>query len=371
MFFAAGGEEALNEMERTAFDVVVTDMRMPGMDGATLLERVQARHPDVMRIVLSGDFDVEAGMRAVPVAHQFLMKPCDPEKLRAAIERCSHESNFPPDQATRRAVSAVGSLPSPPKTCVLLLEAINDPNASLHSIAQIIQQDVALAAKVLQLAHSAFFGLPQEGTDVETALTVLGMDVLKQLVLSAEILRQFRPLRPIPGFSLEDFERHSHRTAQIAGHLPTNAVAKNHRAVTALLHDAGKLIFATHLPGDFEKACRMVQAEGCLPYQAEYCVFGTSHAEIGAYLLNLWGLPQVAVEAIGAHHRPKVRGTGPGLDLTATVHVANALAHDSTEQGDVESPLAHLDLHYAGHLGMTAQLPVWRNAARQWTSPGF
>src|SRR5215472_5276781 len=131
MRFAASGEAALAVMENTEIDVVVTDMRMPGMDGADLLTRVHHRYPNVMRIVLSGHFDVEAGLRAVPVAHQFLMKPCDPFKLKAAIECSSQLHNFLPDENTRRVISAIGSLPSPPAICITLIQAINDPDPSL------------------------------------------------------------------------------------------------------------------------------------------------------------------------------------------------------------------------------------------------
>ena len=130
MLFANGGEEALAVMAQTAVDVVVTDMRMPGMDGASLLQQVHARFPGAMRIVLSGQFDVEAGLRAVPVAHQFLTKPCDPDKLKAAIERSSQLTGAAvPDEATRRIVSAIGVLPSPPGVCAIAWRQSKSPKS--------------------------------------------------------------------------------------------------------------------------------------------------------------------------------------------------------------------------------------------------
>ena len=136
--FAGSGAEALALMDANPVDVVVTDMRMPGMDGAALLEQVSERHPAAIRIVLSGHFDVEAGLRAIPVAHQFLAKPCDPEILKAAIERASQLSFTAPDAATCRAIGAIGALPSPSQTCILLTEAARDPNTSLDEVTRIV-----------------------------------------------------------------------------------------------------------------------------------------------------------------------------------------------------------------------------------------
>jgi DNA-binding NtrC family response regulator len=87
MVFVQSGYEALEELELASFDVVVSDMRMPLMDGAELLAQVKDRHPDVARIVLSGDAERDAVQRALPIVHQFLTKPCDGNVLRAAIEQ--------------------------------------------------------------------------------------------------------------------------------------------------------------------------------------------------------------------------------------------------------------------------------------------
>jgi putative nucleotidyltransferase with HDIG domain len=366
MRFATSGEAALAVMENTEIDVVVTDMRMPGMDGADLLTRVHHRYPNVMKIVLSGHFDVEAGLRAVPVAHQFLMKPCDPVKLKAAIECSSQPHNFPPDEDTRRVISAIGSLPSPPAICITLIQAIRDPDSSLGMIGEIVDRDVALSAKVLQLANSAFFSLPHTVTDVTPALAVIGIDVLKQLVLSAAILRQFHTRRPIQSFSVDEFELHSRTSAQIASYLPADVNAVSLRVMTALLHDVGKLVLASYLSEKFERACRISGVEKCPLHLAEREVFGTSHAEVGAHLLNLWGLPRAAVHAIAAHHRPApaTAGSEQGLDLMAVVHISSALAHDCFAHTELAAPLGQVDDDYLRRLGVTRQMESWRKAAR-------
>ena len=370
MLFASGGEEALAVMAQAAVDVVVTDMRMPGMDGATLLQRVHEQFPGVMRIVLSGQFEVEAGLRAVPVAHQFLTKPCDPDKLKAAIERSSQLGDASvPDEATRRIVSAVGALPSPPRICASLMEAIQNPGVSMEEIGRIVNQDVAITAKVLQLVNSAFFSIPHKVSDVKTAVSLLGFEVLKQLVVSAEVLKTFRPARPIRGFSLDEFERHAQASANIAGELaPRNLHGES--VMAAMLHDAGKLVLATRLPDQFERALDESSRQGRPLDQSEREVFGTTHAEIGGYILNLWGLPSEGVDAISVHHQPDRVGDPKGqLSLRALIHVADVLAHEQTVPLEELPPIPFgIDMNYLSRMEMVDRIPEWRMKARQITA---
>ena len=181
MSFATSGAEALAMLEGKPFDAVVTDMRMPGMDGATLLEQVRERYPAAIRIVLSGYFEQEAAMRALPVAHQFLAKPCDPMKLRHAIERTVGFVGLLPDVALRRVVGAIGKLPTLPRTSALLVQSLQNPDVQMDEIAAIVERDVGITAKILQLVNSAFFCLPNYVTSVRMAVSYLGLDTLKQL----------------------------------------------------------------------------------------------------------------------------------------------------------------------------------------------
>ena len=175
MAFAQGGEAALAVLDCSPFDVVIiSDMRMPGMDGAELLEKVRERHPQVVRIILSGYVDLQATFRAVPVAHQFLLKPCDAGMLRVAIERACSLQSILHDAALARTVGTLGELPSR-SACLhgTLPGRCRIPDVSLQDVAAIVEQDVAIAAKVLQQRDSAFFGLAQNVTSLQRAVTYL------------------------------------------------------------------------------------------------------------------------------------------------------------------------------------------------------
>ncbi|PWU04752.1 MAG: two-component system response regulator [Terriglobia bacterium] len=362
--FAKSGAEALALIETASFDVVVTDMRMPGMDGAALLERVRELRPGIIRIVLSGFFDMEAAVRAVPVAHQFLAKPCDPEKLRAAIDRACGCNDMLPDENTRRIVGAIGKLPALPRTCAALMRALEEPEVSLEEVGRIIEQDVGITAKVLQLVNSAFFGLLREITTVRMAVNYLGLETLKHLVLTAEIFRTFHPERNIPGFSLEEFQEHSRLAGQIAARLPASKAVSSSAVIAAVLHDAGKLVLASRLPQEFALMLRVSAKDRRPLHTVEPQIIGTGHAEIGGYLLGLWALPPPIVDAVCRHHRPEA-GEG-GLDVLAITHLADALAYEAAAISGNDHPGCSLfDEEYVSRLGVADQLPEWRELAAQ------
>jgi HD-like signal output (HDOD) protein/ActR/RegA family two-component response regulator len=369
MSFAGSGAEALAVLETKPFDAVVTDMRMPVMDGARLLELVKERYPGTVRIVLSGYFESETALRAVPVAHQYLAKPCDPVRLQEAVGRSCGFASLLPDAALRRVVGTIGKLPTLPRTSALLAEALQKPDIPLAEIGRIVEHDVGITAKLMQLVNSAFFCLPNQVTSVRRAVSYLGLDTLKQLVLSVEIFRTLRPRQAIAGFSLEDLEEHSNLAARIAARLPAAEPVIAAGVVASVLHDAGKLVLAARLPHEFERALEASRTGQRPLHIVEKEQMGTTHAEIGAYLLGLWGLSGAVVDAVCRHHRPEVpEGGSAGLDVLAITHIANGLAHEATlDKGGDARPATGglLNPEYLAHLGLEAELPAWRAMAQQ------
>lgn len=366
MMFASGGLDALRMLDESPFDIVVTDMRMPVMDGVQLLERVRERFPGMVRIVLSGYSDMGSTLRAVSVAHQFLQKPCDARSLIQAVERACGLTNTHLDNTIRQIVGTIGELPCLSHTAAALMRAIEDPDVPVTKVAEIVGQDVAISAKVMQLVNSAFFGRSQTVTSIASAVTFLGVDVLKQLVVTAEIFRAFQPGRSIHGFSLARIQSHSHLVAAIAAQLPLPKPAVPAAAVAALLHDAGKLVMASRLPKQCERISRLATAEHLTFLAAEEQVLGASHAEIGAYLLALWGLPAAVVSAVARHHRPAVEeGDSPGFGTPAAVYFANMLAHEREPVADWGSSdsMPSIDQEYLRALGMEDQIDAWRAIA--------
>jgi putative nucleotidyltransferase with HDIG domain len=364
MAFANSGSEALEMLAMLAYDVIVSDMRMPGMDGAELLELVRERYPGVIRIVLSGQFELEATMRAVPVAHQFLTKPCDAGKLQTVLERSCGATSEVGDDAVRRAIAAIGELPALPGTYAALVAAVDAPDTTLDHVSAIVERDVAVAAKVLQLVNSSFFGLSHEIATVSMAVGFLGFDVLKQLVVTVELFRTFECACGVSGFSVEEIQRHSRCVAAIAAQLP---VPRRHNAavsVAALLHDVGKLVLASRLPAQFERALRDSRDQHRPLEALEKEITGTSHEAMGAYLLALWGLPASVVAAVSEHHQAFHATADTEIDISMAVRIADLLEHEVSV--DSESfPAGTLDDMCKGSPEMAESVTDWRKVAAE------
>jgi putative nucleotidyltransferase with HDIG domain len=364
MTFAVGGAAALVELERAAaagvaFDVVVSDMRMPEVDGLKLLTTARERWPRTVRVVLSGYMDMEVALRSTTVAHQFLAKPCDPAELEAVVERTCGLATLLGDEALRAAVGEVGALASRPTVYAELDRALDDPRAGLAEMSAIIEREISLTAKVLQVVNSSYFGLPRSVTTVAHAVAHLGANVVRALVLSHEIAeRAGAGARALPaGFPLGAHQAHALRVASLARAVAGGGAAADDAFLAGVLHDVGKLVLAAQRPTWLPNATALADARGLPVHEAEAALFGVSHAEVGAYLVGLWGLPFRIVEAVAQHHAPSRVGRRPTLDAVAAVHVANALVAEADGAPDA------LDRAFVESLGIAARLDGWRAAA--------
>jgi putative nucleotidyltransferase with HDIG domain len=364
MGFAAGAEAALALLEVATFDVVVSDLRMPRMDGAALLKALCEKFPNVVRIVLADPAEMEEALRAVPVAHQFLTKPCDVATLRVAVERATSLSNILSNKLLAGMVGSVQDLPLLPRTYMELSRALADPGISFRKIVKIVEQDVAISAKILQLVNSAFFGLPREITTLHTAISFLGTQMVQNLVLSAEVFHVFDKAASFGDFSFEELHTHSQLVAKIAGRIPAPAHVRSAAVIAALLHDVGKLVLATRSPKHFARALEGVQTEKLPLYAVEENLIGVSHAEVGAYLLGLWGLPSPIVEAVAHHHHP-ASIPHDSLDAVGIVHIANSLAHEHPvyPPSGEPAPYQFIAEEYVEMVGLGENIAEWEELA--------
>jgi putative nucleotidyltransferase with HDIG domain len=300
------------------------------------------------------------------VAHRFLAKPCNASELRAAIERVSAIQDLLSSPELRKIVGGVSELPSLSTTYTELDHALRDPKTSIQQMAEIIERDIAMAAKVLQLANGAFFGLARRVTSLPNAVSCLGMEMIKNLALTSEIFRVFTPDSRVPQSACDSIQRHAIRAAAIAGALPLERGSRDIAIVAALLHDIGRVFLASAMPDEFCAALALASARGCRLFEAEEELLGTSHAEIGAYLLGLWGIPSLAVEAIAHHHHP-TRIPHTSFDCTVAVYVADLLADEleGPPQGPLGVEVAESDRACLESLGLLEKLPEFRALAQE------
>jgi HD-like signal output (HDOD) protein/CheY-like chemotaxis protein len=325
MRFVNSGAQALAEFQTQPYDVIVSDIRMPGMHGTRLLRTVSERWPEAARIALSGVADPEQAMHLAPIAHQFLSKPCDSSGLEQVIDRYLRLQELLPEPALRAMVGRTRRLPPLRRTYAKLQSAVlsNDPNT--REVTQIVGNDTIIAAKVLQLANSAFFRPGRCTSNIDQAVSDLGVATLRRLVTSAEVFAQWPPK---PTTAILDFERlqlHTQAVTSVAQALTMGTSLADDVRLAALLHDIGYWILAHECPRELERARHCALEKGVPMNEAERQAIGISHAEIGGYLLGIWGLPEAVVAAVAHHHAPE-RMQPRGFDALAAVVVANALA---------------------------------------------
>jgi HD-like signal output (HDOD) protein len=351
MAFVACGSEALDALRLAPADVVVSDMRMPQMDGAMLLNQVKLEFPATARIMLTGHAEREAITRALPALHQLLSKPCNAASLREAIERGFAFAEDTSDRLTqiRSMVGGIDMLPAAPHIVSELSDALGAPAMCPAEVASIISRDPGLAAKVLQLANSAYCGA-RGTTSIKRAVVMLGAEQLRYISLNTSMFDDsFRST--FAGFSLDESQERSLRVARMAAAMLGGATADEAFAA-ALLHDIGHVVLWIGMGDRYRLVLQHATATGRPVELVERELLGVTHGEIGAMLLALWGLPASVVTLVRHHHEPD-KVPAELREIACAVHLADLLG---TTDGDVpEDAIARA--------GWAHRIPAWRAAA--------
>lgn len=361
MTFTTSAREALAILDEKPMDVIISDMKMPEMDGTQLLGEVKRRHPHIVRLILSGHVEQETTIQSVQFAHQCLSKPCDVELLKQTLAKLFALREILFDEAIKKIVSQIESLPSLPSIYTEIVAEMQSDDPSIKNVGTIIGRDVSMTAKILQVVNSVFFGLPQKIGNPQQAVMLLGLETIKSLVLSVKIFSEFSQEKNA-WFNIDAIFNHS---ISVSSH--AKAIVKsekmdqdhvNYSLMAGLLHDLGKLILATN----FNDAYRQIMAESRNSdhrlWELEQEAFGTSHAEIGAYLMGLWNIENPIIEAIAFHHYPS-KSASNQMGLLAAVHIANGLDHEEESPEDAAAELLY-DYEYLDRLGVSGRIPEWR-----------
>jgi len=320
MCFVASGEEALLTIRQKKIAVLVTDMRMPSMNGVQLLQIVQKEHSEITRVMLTGQPDIETYRDAITLSHYFLWKPTKFEDFEVLFDRIKELETALTNDKLVRLIGGITSLPSLPTLYVRLTELLGREEIDVAHIAVIIEEDIAMAAQVLKLVNSSFLGLTRRIESLEQAVTYLGVNMIRNLVLVQQLFSQCTP-EEFSEFQLDQLWKHSFCVARLAKQLAAKEkhgpLIQDYAYLAGLLHDIGKLVLVRHLPDDCRGIRANIDKSGRPCVEVEQDIFGADHAHIGGYLVSLWGLPRRITEAVTFHHADSfedVRITSPVLD---------------------------------------------------------
>jgi putative nucleotidyltransferase with HDIG domain len=223
--------------------------------------------------------------------------------------------------AMKRVTEAMVALPTLPLVASRLLDAVARPDTDSEAVGRILSLDPSLTARTLRLANSDFYGFPRKVGSVELAVVVLGANTIRDLVLSASIM----PSLDRPDGEMEGLWNHSLACGVAARSLAERCRYRlsGEAYAVGILHDIGKVVLRQTDPERFQAVLAMARDQGQPMEEAERGLFGSSHAEVGAWLAERWGLPADMVEAIACHHRPETATRN--RELASLVHIANSL----------------------------------------------
>ncbi len=393
MVFVESGEEALKLLESTSYDVVVSDMHMQKMNGVELFDIVMKEYPGIVRIMHSGNSDRKMAEDSVRCTHQFLLKPCEPEIIKYTIERTCKLQDLTKNESLNQIITRIKNLPSLPELYNRITQEIQSHDHSLEKVGSLISQDISLSAKILQLVNSAYYSLPQQIVDPKHATIYLGSEIVKAVVLSNHIFTSFTDEAEALGFNITQMWNHSMNVGIVSGEIARAEHAKKDEVeeaiIAGVLHDIGKLVMLK-VPETYKEILSFVEYTGSDFVDAEYAVMKISHAELGAYLLGLWGIPDSVVEIVAFHHEPsslienilatmhnhklntrgKTTPTGgvlesksikkfiKGLTGLAAVHTANALITRNNGSNGITT-FPDIDMLYLKTVNLDDRMPTW------------
>ena len=369
--YATSGLEGLAMMDKQPFEVVITDMNMPGMNGAQFLNEVMEKHPRTARFILSGYAEQDTVAKCVGAAHQYLMKPCDMNTIRTTLSRVCALDVFLENGHLKDLVARMNVLPSIPSVYFQVMKELQSPYASMERIGELVSMDPAMTAKLLQMVNSAFFGICREISNPLDAIELLGVNTIRSLALSIHAFSCFDQ-KVSDKLSFEHVWSHCMAVGtfakKIAQNQDTDTTLVDEAFIGGLLHDIGKLMLLANMPAQYEVAIDQARQKGIPLVEAEKEIFGATHASVGAYLLGLWGLPVPIVEAVALHHSPMENVQESFTPLTA-VHIADVIEHEHSKTRDGLLP-PEFHQSYLSDLGLLDSIPDWRSEFATMTSEG-
>lgn len=358
---AHSAREGLDLMSRASFDVVVSDLNMPEMTGDQFLAEVQKKHPDTVRLLFTSEPDSELTRKLTGTAHQILRKPDSLASIRKAITRTIALREMVSVSGLVKVVSQIETLPSLPDLYYKVVNELESPDPSIQRIGEAMEKDMAMSVKVLKLVNSAFFGLREHVSSPAQAASLLGLDVLKSLVLMLHVFSEDQQLKA-HGFSLNALCTHGLAVAAYAREI-ASLESKDQNLIddsfiAGLFHDVGKLVIAANLPAQYDTVYKRIRAKKITLIDAERDVLGSTHAEIGAYLLALWGFRDSVIEACAFHHAPSNSRDDRFTALSA-VHAANAFDYEAQISSYGELGIT-LDMDYYRRLKLDTRIDLWK-----------
>ncbi|MGB9911753.1 MAG: HDOD domain-containing protein [Candidatus Kapaibacteriota bacterium] len=326
IFFAESGEKGLQILANNKIDIFFGSPNITLPSGSNIFYEIKRVFPETIRFALVSNLESPSVAQLSQYVHQFVQPPYTLENLKERIERTSSLQKTLKNENIKELVQNITALPSLPELYIQIEQEVARPDFSLSKIGNLIAKDPNLTAKILQIVNSAYFGLQREITNINFALSYLGVNVIKSLIFYIHLFSNFK-VTPENRKYLEQFWKHSLIVASNTYHLAEKHLTSKSEidsAYTAgVLHDVGKFVLLNTYTYP-QNVMLLAEQKAMDNLEAENEIYQCTHAEIGAYLLGLWGFPITIVEAVAYHHQPsKLKKSS--LNFSTILHIADFL----------------------------------------------
>jgi HD-like signal output (HDOD) protein/CheY-like chemotaxis protein len=326
LFTANSGEEGLQILTEYPVDIVVSDMRMPGMDGHQFLKKVKMLYPSTTRLILSGYADEKEILNSLidGSSNLYLFKPWNGEDLITKIAQIFAARQIFKHQAVLDLANGLENLSLVTGIYNSVCRLI-DQDADAGAVARVIETDPAVTAAVLRIVNSAFYNV--KTGSVAQAITYLGLPVVKSIVLSCSLLKSVTI--KVPPFNIARLTNHAIMTNLFMTKIYSGLLQKqvpDALATAGLLHNLGLAMCLHYFPDIYKRLVeeRLKQPNKSIT-EFEKEIMGVTHSELGGYLLNWWGLPYPIVECALFYHDPVHSAVMDKVAVSVT-HIANYYA---------------------------------------------
>ncbi|SEG49656.1 HDOD domain-containing protein [Marinobacterium lutimaris] len=357
---------ALELLRQTAFDAVIVGAISSFEREIGILKQVSQIKPKVARILLSPPLSSTKLAKALDVVHRTIFQGASIEEIIASVEQTVLVTRQLYRDKVVRSFGAFRQLPSSPSIYRELSNALSSERTNTRDIAIIVERDPALAVRIIRLVNSSYFGLNRTISSLTEALTLLGVRTVRGLALSGHLNAHYPD---DSGWKLFSFDRMNQRAlsvARLAQEIATpfaknNPALKDQAFLAGLLLDVGMLMLAAEQGEGYLKVLRFAARKKQPLHLVERMAYGVTHAELGAYLLDMWNLSPQVVEAVMMHHNPE-ESVGQTFNALCAVHIADALLPTIDNELGVDLS-ATLSEEYIERMDVKAHMPTWKMAA--------
>lgn len=331
LIFTSDQDEFFKIIRESEISIVFSDLHMPFKNGIELLRSIKEHYPHIIRVLFSNNLERNLSAEAAQVSHLTLLKPFQSEKIFEILDRTEILRKYVDDNILSTLINGMSELPTLPDTYMKLDQALAEESISLQRIAEIISHDISFTTKILKIVNSSFFGLAKQVTETIQAVNFLGRNILKSLMLFHQLSVKYTLDKNLQKY-FEQLWLHGNKVGRFAKEvihktLGNEVEMMEDAYIAGLLHDIGKVVLL-ELKDYPAKVFTLMEDEHIRYSQAEYKLYQTSHAEVGAYFLALWGLPERIINAVFCHKKD-IDPENTHFTFEKAVMIGNMLAHIS------------------------------------------